>query len=83
MDMPLNKPERSNILLIVMDTVRADHLATWGYRRNTMPNMDKLCKSSFVFKQAISPLAGTIPTPSSLFTSDGTFSLTRSDTYNE
>lgn len=51
-----------------MDTVRADHLSTWGYKRNTMPNVEKLCKSSFVFKQAISPSAWTIPTHSSLFT---------------
>ena len=32
-----------NVLFIDIDTLRADHMGTYGYHRNTTPNMDKIC----------------------------------------
>ena len=41
-----------NVLLITIDTLRADHLGTYGYRRNTSPRIDALAKEGAVFEQA-------------------------------
>jgi arylsulfatase A-like enzyme len=41
-----------NILLITIDTLRADHLGVYGYRRNTSPRMDALAREGIVFDQA-------------------------------
>lgn len=42
-----NKP---NIILIVIDTLRADHLSCYGYFRETSPNIDRLAKEGVLFK---------------------------------
>ena len=44
--------ERPNILLITIDTLRADHLGTYGYSRPTSPNLDALAAASVRFDQA-------------------------------
>jgi arylsulfatase A-like enzyme len=41
-----------NVLLITIDTLRADHLGLYGYRRNTSPRMDALAREGVVFDQA-------------------------------
>lgn len=41
-----------NILLIVVDTLRADHLGTYGYTRATSPRIDELASKGVVFEQA-------------------------------
>jgi len=58
-----------NIVLISIDTLRADHLGVYGYERNTSPNIDKLASESFVFKNAYSQASLTTPSVMSLFTS--------------
>lgn len=40
------------IVLITIDTVRADHLAPYGYKRVTTPNLDQLARDNVIFKQA-------------------------------
>lgn len=45
---------RPNIVLLTIDTLRADRLGCYGYRRDLTPNIDKLAKSGFRFDQAIS-----------------------------
>lgn len=57
-----------NIILIVSDSLRADHLSTYGYELETSPNIDKLAKESIVFESAISSAPWTIPSISSIFT---------------
>jgi len=57
-----------NILFIVMDTVRADHLSIYNYSIDTTPNLRKLAESSVVFENAISPSSWTLPSHSSMFT---------------
>lgn len=43
------------IILVVIDTLRINHLRCYGYRRNTSLNLDKLCKESVRFKHAFRP----------------------------
>jgi arylsulfatase A-like enzyme len=57
-----------NVVLISMDTVRADHLSTYGYARKTSPNVDRLAKESAVFEQAISQSSWTLPAHGSMMT---------------
>ena len=57
-----------NVLLIVIDTVRADHLPVYNYPINTAPNIKKLAENSVVFENAISPSSWTLPSHSSIFT---------------
>jgi len=50
-----------NILLIAVDTLRADHLGCYGYARNTSPNLDALASQSVVFDWMIAPAIPTHP----------------------
>ncbi len=57
-----------NVVLIVLDTVRADHLSAYGYHRPTTPNLERLAKKGVLFENAISPASWTIPSFGSYFT---------------
>ncbi len=57
-----------NVLLVALDTLRADHLGAYGYSRNTSPNIDELAKQGVVFEQAISQAPWTAASFASLFT---------------
>jgi arylsulfatase len=56
------------ILLITLDTTRADHLGCYGYPRPTSPHLDRFAAESLVFEQAISSATWTLPAHVSLFT---------------
>ncbi len=60
--------QSSNILLYVIDTLRADHLATYGYGRNTSPNLEALARDGVVFRRAYAQSSWTKPTVASLLT---------------
>lgn len=60
--------ERPNVLLVSLDTLRADHLGLQGYPRGTSPVLDRLAKDCAVFTNARSPAAKTLPSHMSLFT---------------
>lgn len=62
-------PKDYNVLLISIDTLRADHLGVYGYFRNISPNIDELAKDSIVFKNAISQASWTLPSHISIITS--------------
>ena len=49
------EPKRFNIIYFFIDTLRADHLGTYGYAREVSPNIDKLAARSSVFENAYSP----------------------------
>ncbi len=57
-----------NVVLIVMDTVRADHLSCYGYRRHTTPNIDAVAKQGVVYENAFSAAPWTPPSHASIFT---------------
>lgn len=59
-----------NIVIICLDTLRADHLSCYGYSRKTSPNIDRLLAANgILFKWAISQSSFTLPSHTSLFTS--------------
>jgi arylsulfatase A-like enzyme len=62
------KPFRPNVLLIVMDTARADHLSCYGYGKRTTPNIDRIAAEGVLFEQAISPGPWTLPSHATFFT---------------
>lgn len=61
-------PERPNVLLIVLDTVRADHLSTYGYGLQTSPNLSALAARGARFDDVVSTAPWTLPSHASLFT---------------
>lgn len=58
-----------NVLFITVDTLRADHLGSYGYMRDTSPNIDKLAKQGILFSQAIVQWPKTRPSFASMLTS--------------
>ena len=66
-------PDRANVLLITLDTTRADHLSAYGYFRSTTPNLARLSRRSLIFDRAWAPMATTLPSHTSLMT--GTWPL--------
>jgi arylsulfatase A-like enzyme len=44
-----------NIVLIILDTVRGDHLSALGYARPTTPHLDRLAREGTVFEKAVAP----------------------------
>jgi arylsulfatase A-like enzyme len=58
----------TNVLLIVLDTQRADHLSTYGYGRETSPRIDSLAQSGTVFENATAASSWTLPTHATLMT---------------
>ncbi len=67
-----------NVLIIVLDTVRAANLSLHGYSRRTTPKLDSIAASSTVFDQAYSTAPWTLPAHGSLFTG-----LAGSETYGD
>ncbi|MFC2163477.1 sulfatase [Acidobacteriota bacterium] len=61
--------EEMNIILISIDTLRADHLHCYGYDRETSPNIDQLAQDSVQFLNTFSDSPWTLPAHVSLFTS--------------
>lgn len=63
-----SKREAANLILISLDTLRADHLGFMGYDRDTSPNLDAFVKEGVIFEQAISQAMWTTPSHASVFT---------------
>lgn len=61
-------PDRPNILLVVMDTVAAQHLDLYGYSRPTSPAIDELARQGCRFDAAVSTSSWTLPSHASMFT---------------
>ncbi|HXC49266.1 MAG TPA: sulfatase [Candidatus Limnocylindrales bacterium] len=57
-----------NVVLISLDSLRADHVGAWGYKRDTTPNLDWFAKESVRFRNAISTSSWTLPTHLTMFT---------------
>ncbi len=60
--------EKPNIVLIVMDTLRADRLSTYGYDRPTSPNLDRLAARGFCYDDAYATSNWTWPSTASILT---------------
>jgi arylsulfatase A-like enzyme len=59
---------RPNVVLVTLDTVRADHLSLLGYERDTTPFLRELAKKATVYEQAVATSNITLTTHASLFT---------------
>jgi arylsulfatase A-like enzyme len=57
-----------NVLLIVLDTVRADRLSLYGYDRDTTPYLKRLAAESTIFDQARAGASWTLPSHAAMFT---------------
>jgi arylsulfatase A-like enzyme len=58
-----------NIILLTVDTLRADRMGSYGYKHNTSPNLDKLARNGALFLDASTNVPLTNPSFCSLFTS--------------
>jgi len=59
----------TDVVLITVDTLRADHLSTYGYAKPTSPRIDEFARGATVFEQAISQAPLTIPSILQIMTS--------------
>jgi len=66
--LPPAKEGAKNVLLVVMDTVRADALSVYGYGRPTTPNLERLAKRGVKFERAWSTAPWTLPSHCSIMT---------------
>jgi|GEM_PF-20195 len=57
-----------NVLLITIDTLRADHLGCYGYREVKTPNIDRLAQTGVRFTQAYTPVPITLPSHATIMT---------------
>ncbi len=57
-----------NVLLVVMDTTRADRVSCYGYPRPTTPNLDQVAQEGVLFEDASAAAPWTLPSHASLFT---------------
>src|SRR3990170_5433058 len=65
---PVTKTPQPSLLLITIDTLRADHLPFYGYKRNTAPFLGKLAEHGILFTNAYSTSSWTVPAVTSLIT---------------
>jgi len=63
-----NSMNRPNIFIILVDTLRPDHLGCYGYERPTSPNIDRLALEGVRFEKAFSQAPWTDPSILTLFT---------------
>ena len=59
----------ANVVIVVIDAARADHVGCYGYPRDTTPELDRLARESVVFEQHFCPYPATTPSTASLLTS--------------
>lgn len=73
--------QKPNILFIVLDTLRRDHLSTYGHRAETSPELDAFAADATLFERAISAAQWTVPSHASMFTGlyPSTHGLTQAD----
>ena len=57
-----------NVLLISMDTVRADVFSCYGFKHKTTPNIDAIAAEGILFERAYAPLSLTLPSHCSMLT---------------
>ena len=62
-------PRPENVLFVLVDTLRADHLGTYGYERQTSPFIDSLASQGVLFEDVTSAAPATFPAVNSLLTS--------------
>ncbi|WP_121743420.1 sulfatase [Natronorubrum halophilum] len=64
----MDRASQSNVLFVVLDTVRKDRLGPYGYGRETTPELSRFAEEATVFESAVAPAPWTLPVHASLFT---------------
>jgi arylsulfatase A-like enzyme len=67
-ELPPAAPGAPNVVLVVLDTVRALNVSSYGYARATSPELDRLAAEGALFLDATSPSTWSLPSHASLFT---------------
>jgi len=68
--LPAARSESPNVLVLLLDTVRASALGMYGYTRATSPAMDSVAAGGALFEHAVSTSPWTLPSHASLFTGE-------------
>src|SRR5688572_10531681 len=66
--LPLRQGSKPNILLITIDTLRADRLGCYGYKQKTSPAIDAFAKGAVLFQKAYSAVPLTLPSHVTMLT---------------
>ena len=66
--LPVGNKGRPDVVLVSIDTLRADHLSAYGYKRPTSPFIDELASNGVLFENARSASPWTLPAHVTLFT---------------
>jgi arylsulfatase A-like enzyme len=72
-NLPPPAPGSPNVVVIIIDTLRADHVSAYGYSRPTTPNLDRLAAQGVLFENATSATSWTFPSHVSLLTGEYPF----------
>jgi arylsulfatase A-like enzyme len=65
---PSSAPAIRHVVLISLDTCRADYLSCYGYPKPTTPNIDALASQGYLFRNAVTPIPLTLPAHTSMLT---------------
>jgi len=66
--LPSAPADAPNFVVIVLDTLRADHLSSYGYHRVTSPHIDEIAQHGVVFENPIAASSWSLPSHASLLT---------------
>ena len=66
--LPQAPPGAPNVVVVLVDTLRADHLSCYGYRQLATPNIDRNAEQGVLFENAFSTTSWTLPSHVSLLT---------------
>ncbi len=66
--LPAARLDAPDVVLVVLDTVRADHVGVYGYSRDTSPHLDALASEGALYLDATAPATWSLPSHASLFT---------------
>jgi len=66
--LPQPAPDAPNVLIIVVDTLRADHVSSYGYARPTTTNIDRIAREGALFENALATSSWSLPSHVSLLT---------------
>ncbi len=66
--LPAASPTKPDILIVIVDALRADHLSSYGYGRPSSPTLDRLANEGVLFENAFSTSSYTLPSHASILT---------------
>jgi len=64
----MSDSDASNVLFVVLDTVRKSHLSVYGHDRETTPHLAEFAEGATVYEEAVAPAPWTLPVHASMFT---------------